>query len=546
MNGLVPQKWHEVFGKVLAKKPDDRYQTATAFVQDLEFCLGSWFGGVGTEETVAMEPETRTASMHVPPEDDAATVVMKESPALAAGAEDMPPTVVMHVEPGAADDAATVVMKPPPPPARPAAPPTARTAPPPPPSPAKRPPPAPPAGPSPDEPTVRVLPPTVRMAAPATEETITVRVPPSPPGAPKTQPALSVPAVPRAPSVEPSVATLPPLPVSAPVRGRRAGLPPGLLIGGGAGALLLGVVAAWLILRTGTTPAPDTVASPSPVVESPPPAPTPPPTTPLVAASGLIRVESTPPGAMVTVNGQSQGASPVEMAGLALGEYEVRLDLKGYEPKTQRVTLTSEAPREELKLTLVRAAPATGTADILSTPFGATVFVNGAPVGQTPILQHRLKPGTHRVEVTKDGYEPFAGSLSVEAGKKARFDAQLRAVAKAAPTPTPVADVVDTSRVYNNVPSDVDTLARRVSGASPGYPSELPKLRSGESASVIVSFVITEDGEVKDARVVESGGSKFLDEAVLQAVRKWRYSPAVKRGVKVKVRITQKQTFLAG
>jgi TonB family protein len=85
-----------------------------------------------------------------------------------------------------------------------------------------------------------------------------------------------------------------------------------------------------------------------------------------------------------------------------------------------------------------------------------------------------------------------------------------------------------------------------VSGASPGDPSELPKLRSGESASVIVSFVITEDGEVKDARVVESGGSKFLDEAVLQAVRKWRYSPAVKRGVKVKVRITQKQTFLAG
>ena len=44
MNGLVPQKWHEVFGKVLAKKPDDRYQTATEFVQDLEYCLGAWFG----------------------------------------------------------------------------------------------------------------------------------------------------------------------------------------------------------------------------------------------------------------------------------------------------------------------------------------------------------------------------------------------------------------------------------------------------------------------------------------------------------------------
>ena len=49
MNGLVPQKWHEVFGRVLAKKPDDRYQTATEFVQDLEYCLGAWFGAI--EET---------------------------------------------------------------------------------------------------------------------------------------------------------------------------------------------------------------------------------------------------------------------------------------------------------------------------------------------------------------------------------------------------------------------------------------------------------------------------------------------------------------
>src|SRR5262245_14246842 len=46
MNGLVPAKWHEVFGKVLAKKPDERYQTASDFVHDLEFRLGSWFGAL--------------------------------------------------------------------------------------------------------------------------------------------------------------------------------------------------------------------------------------------------------------------------------------------------------------------------------------------------------------------------------------------------------------------------------------------------------------------------------------------------------------------
>ena len=40
--------------KVLAKKPENRYQTASAFVQDLEYCLGSWFTGLGDEDTVAL------------------------------------------------------------------------------------------------------------------------------------------------------------------------------------------------------------------------------------------------------------------------------------------------------------------------------------------------------------------------------------------------------------------------------------------------------------------------------------------------------------
>src|SRR5436309_7601337 len=53
MNGLVPQKWHEVFSRVLAKKPDDRYQTASDFVQDLEYCLGSWFGAAMDDDTLS-------------------------------------------------------------------------------------------------------------------------------------------------------------------------------------------------------------------------------------------------------------------------------------------------------------------------------------------------------------------------------------------------------------------------------------------------------------------------------------------------------------
>ena len=148
--------------------------------------------------------------------------------------------------------------------------------------------------------------------------------------------------------------------------------------------------------------------------------------------------------------------------------------------------------------------------------------------------------------MAKDGYEPWTGTLAVEAGKKARVDATLKAIVKATPVPLPTAEAVDASRVYNNLGSDVDVVAKKIAGSSASYPSELPKLRSGDSTSVTISFVVTEEGEVEEPRIVESGGGKVLDEAVLGAVRSWKYSPAAKRGVKVKVRITLKQTFRAG
>ena len=122
----------------------------------------------------------------------------------------------------------------------------------------------------------------------------------------------------------------------------------------------------------------------------------------------------------------------------------------------------------------------------------------------------------------------------------------LKAIVEATPTPAPTAEPVDVSRVYNNLASELDTVAKKVRGRRRPTRRSCRKLRSGDSASVTVAFVVTEEGEVAEAKVVESGGGKVLDEAVLAAVRSWKYSPAVKRGIKVKVRITLKQTFRAG
>jgi TonB family protein len=136
--------------------------------------------------------------------------------------------------------------------------------------------------------------------------------------------------------------------------------------------------------------------------------------------------------------------------------------------------------------------------------------------------------------------------VSVQAGKRARVDARLRSAAFAAPTTqAPAPDVVDVNRIYVNSPAEVDTPARKISGMSPSYPTDrAAQLESGKSVSVRLSFVVTETGEVTDVRVMESAG-RLVDEAVLSAARTWKYSPAVKKGTKVKVRVDARQTFRA-
>jgi TonB family protein len=267
--------------------------------------------------------------------------------------------------------------------------------------------------------------------------------------------------------------------------------------------------------------------------------------TPVAPASGTLRVASEPAGAAVSVDGQARGITPLDLSGLPFGPHEVKVELKGYAPSTERVILSADNPDPSLSLALSRTAAPTGVAEISSDPPGAIVRIDGAPVGQTPFSDARMKTGTHRVEVVKEGFEPWSGTVTVSSGKRARLDARLRrVVVAAAPTPPP-SDEVDVNRIYVNSPAEVDVPARKLSGASASYPTgRAARMKSGSSVSVRLGFVVTEEGEVTDLRVVESAG-KLVDEAVLKAVRTWKYSPAVKQGTKVKVRVDFRQTFRA-
>jgi TonB family protein len=233
--------------------------------------------------------------------------------------------------------------------------------------------------------------------------------------------------------------------------------------------------------------------------------------------------------------------TPLVVSDLFLGNQDVKVELKGYAPFAQTVVLTEENPNPKLEVPLSKAAPAMGAAEIVSTPDGAQVRIDGTGAGQTPLSSLSLKVGKHEVEITKEGFEPWTGTLVVR-GKKATIDARLRPLVKATATPPPQPEQVDPNRTYDQ--GDVDTPPRQTSGTSASYPKDAPKLKSGQSVSVGGTFVVTANGEVTEIQIHDSGGQQ-LDAAVMAALAKRKYTPGSKKGVKVKVRVPFKQTFQA-
>ena len=594
MNGLVPEKWHEVFGRVLAKKPDDRYQTATEFVQDLEYCLGAWFGAIeetagagaaargpapsggsrsGEEVTAALPvvtdeatrktnppgtrpaaPAGRSTTPPAPPPQRKTNPPAAPVPTPGPPRSTIPParrtgpptqnlgTAATRVptarapEPASAEEAATVFLKAPPPaPRRPAA----------------------PAAPVPEEADAA----TVLMRSPGRSTGA------RPARAPMPEPESEEPStiVMRSSEMEapPRSAVPPPLPIGEPpappddegVITETAPLPPlreprrsmlTLALGGVGLVLFLVVLTTALIVlwnrrKPVVVPSPAVAAvSPSPVKASP---------TPVPVTTGVVHVESIPTGATVSVDGQSVGKTPYDVHDVPLGAHEIKVELDGYAPAVESVMLTAQTPRTEVRPTLSRSAPVKGTADVSSTPAGAMVKIDKTAVGLTPLRGHSLNVGRHRFEITAEGYEPYTTSATVKENETARIDAQLRPIPKPSPKivapPTPPPAPTPDPHVYDENDGTLSAKPVKTTGKSAEYPKEALQLKRGQRASVTCSFVVLETGDVTDVQVVESAG-EAVDNAVVSAYKTWKFTPGMKQGAKVKVRVTRRQTFLGG
>jgi hypothetical protein len=160
-----------------------------------------------------------------------------------------------------------------------------------------------------------------------------------------------------------------------------------------------------------------------PAVTRPPEAAAPP------AGTGQIVVQSTPSGALVTIDGQPAGLTPVTVPDLALGEHRVQVARPGFVPAAARVDLTPESPTRTLTLVLAagvdESGPAVGTLNVDSRPRGATVSVDGRRVGTTPLRLPDLAAGAHVVQIELQGYRTVRAEVTIERARPARVAVTL-------------------------------------------------------------------------------------------------------------------------
>ena len=79
----------------------------------------------------------------------------------------------------------------------------------------------------------------------------------------------------------------------------------------------------------------------------------------------------------------------------------------------------------------------------------------------------------------------------------------------------------------------------KIQDAKPVYPADA--LAAGVSGLVIIEATIATDGLVKDAKVIRS--VPMLDQAALDSVRQWRYTPTLMNGAPMEVIMTVTVNF---
>jgi hypothetical protein len=126
---------------------------------------------------------------------------------------------------------------------------------------------------------------------------------------------------------------------------------------------------------------------------------------------------------------------------LTAGSHTIRVSLNGFATGERRVVVDPKRPAQTIAIELAAAgaarggeqnrpspratAGASGGLEVITRPPGATVFIDGKPVGQTPLVLQAIEPGDHGIRLEQKGFRSWVSSVRITRGERSRVTASL-------------------------------------------------------------------------------------------------------------------------
>ena len=139
---------------------------------------------------------------------------------------------------------------------------------------------------------------------------------------------------------------------------------------------------------------------------------------------GKVTLTSDPSNAIVTVDGQPWGNTPLTRDKVLSGEHNFKLAYDNYFDEEATIRINDGQHLEKL----FQLRPSVGRLTVSSDPSGANVTIveTNKSLGNTPLKNVPLDRGTYKLLIEKDLYEPFETAIGLTYGGEQKVEAKLQ------------------------------------------------------------------------------------------------------------------------
>lgn len=166
---------------------------------------------------------------------------------------------------------------------------------------------------------------------------------------------------------------------------------------------------------------------------------------PIVGQNAALTVKTSFGKSEVYLNGKKIGETPLSSENLRPGDYQLEIKrlteedsfytdisrLIHLEPNTRTFVETEIGPSEQFSSVIVlyykRNKNTDTTLYLDSTPGSATIWIDDIRYGTSPITASKLADGTHKLKISKSGYESLTTTLIIRDGYTLISNIQLMA-----------------------------------------------------------------------------------------------------------------------